>query len=498
MTGEPVLFSFPSVSLAPPHSHSAPGLLVLSSSQQPTDFDPSRFDVFLRVQHTPDSAKSSHPTDVLIEAWRELRKVSPREFTLSSEFGEITIIFPELHHLIPQNDARVEIPPEVRCTMTWEAIVREFETEIDRFVSYKKNSYSLLDSPFGGYAAFEKETGIKKYDPSIYSRDEKDSGGRLVLVDEENGDEVGEVGGKQVSSVGVVPGSKDPVEITFPPEGETGPITVRTADYLRDASRPAYQNSTIVQTAATASRLIVTTSSYIASAMTAGARTFTEKTKPNTTPMTFQPSTHERFQKVHTLSSAAAKFSAATVGRVGELAQNAGAKLAGKEKEHNERGKPRNPNILNKSLIAFSTVADSIDHAGRNLLASGSQAATQVVGHRYGAEAGQVAQSLTGAARNVGLVYIDALGVSRRAVVKGVAKGMVVGKVKGGGEVILPAQQPEGGLPAWGESVTPPPPGYNQAYVTGNSTGGSSALYFSPPPQEKGEKRESASEKFRF
>jgi spartin len=247
-----------------------------------------------------------------------------------------------------------------------------------------------------------------------------------------------------------------------------------------------------VQTAATASRLIVTTSAYLANAMTSGARSFTEKTRPNETPTTFEPSTHERFQKVQTLTAAAAKFSSATVGRVGALAQSAGAKLAGKDKETSERGKPRNPNILNKSLIAFSTVADSIDYASKSLLNSTSQAATQVVTHKYGAEAGEVAKSLTGTVRNVGLVYIDASGVSRRAVVKGVAKGMVVGTVKGGGEVIIPAQndQKVDGLPAgWGDGPLggahagppTPPPGYNQGYINNNGTGGSNSSYYASP-----------------
>jgi spartin len=39
--------------------------------------------------------------------------------------------------------------------------------------------------------------------------------------------------------------------------------------------------------------------------------------------------------------------------------------------------------------------------------------------------------------KNVGLVYIDVTGVSRRAIIKSVAKGMVVGKVKGGGEIVV-------------------------------------------------------------
>ena len=87
--------------------------------------------------------------------------------------------------------------------------------------------------------------------------------------------------------------------------------------------------------------------------------------------------------------------------------------------------------------MAFSTIADGIDQAGRNLLASTSTAATTVVAHRFGPEAGEISKSIGGGFKNVGLVYIDAAGVSRRAIVKSVAKGMVVGKVKGGGDLIV-------------------------------------------------------------
>jgi spartin len=88
-------------------------------------------------------------------------------------------------------------------------------------------------------------------------------------------------------------------------------------------------------------------------------------------------------------------------------------------------------------MIAFSTVADGIAYSGKNLLTSSGGAASTMVGHRYGDEAGSIAAELAGGVKNVGLVYIDVTGVSRRAVIKSVAKGMVVGKVKGGGEVVV-------------------------------------------------------------
>ncbi|KAL9118787.1 MAG: hypothetical protein Q9187_004661 [Circinaria calcarea] len=95
------------------------------------------------------------------------------------------------------------------------------------------------------------------------------------------------------------------------------------------------------------------------------------------------------------------------------------------------------PGLLNKSMIAFSTIADGIDQSARQLLASGSTAATTVVGHRYGSDARVVASELAGGVKNVGLVYIDAAGVSRKAVIKSVAKGMVVGKMPGGGDLVV-------------------------------------------------------------
>ena len=466
---ETILFSFPDVSLFHDPSdnpESSTGLLTLSSASQPTDFDPSRYDTFLRIQHTPDSPKRP-PTDTLVEAFRTLHKTSPTCFTLESSFGDLTIVFPDLHQLIPQDDVRLDIPADVRATMTWDTVVAEFEAEIDRFVSYQKNQFSMSEggglssdskkaeeAGFASKKAYQEAEGIRPYVPGVKSG--RENAGRVVLVDEENGEEVGEVGGMLVQTQNITAGSKDPVEITLPENG-TGPVLVRPADYLGDALSPAYASSTLVQTAATASRLIVTTSTALSSALTSSARAFTEKTKPNATPMTFQPATHTRMHQLHNFSNSAATVSAATVGKVQHFAQNAGAKIVGKDKPRT-KSTPQNPGVLNKSLIAFSTIADGIDYAAKNILASGSSAASTVVAHRYGAEAGVVAAKVTGSVKNVGLVYIDASGVSRRAVVKGVAKGMVVGRVKGGGEVLVPGPEAEGILGQEGEK---PPPAYN-------------------------------------
>jgi spartin len=314
--------------------------------------------------------------------------------------------------------------------------------------------------------------GYTAYDPSHYGPGEgyasADTGGHghIVLVDEENGSVVGELSDQYqiVEDEKIQPGSKskqriiishlipmyssvptDPVEIRLP-QDSTNLIGVRPAspEYLKDTMHPAYKDSTIVSHAANASRLIVTTSGYLASALQSGAENFTHKTKPNIKPMTFAPVTHERVRKLHNLSQGAAGLSAKTVGQVSRYAQNVGATMA-RRGERQPKGLDKNgkaietykPGILNKSMMAFSTIADGIDHSARHLLQSGSLAATTVVGHRYGDEAKEVAKSVTGGIQNVGLVYVDTTGVSRKAIIKSVAKGMVIGRVKGGGQVIV-------------------------------------------------------------
>ncbi|KAL9116182.1 MAG: hypothetical protein Q9227_000553 [Pyrenula ochraceoflavens] len=274
--------------------------------------------------------------------------------------------------------------------------------------------------------------------------------GQIVLIDEDDGSVVGELqdGFQVVEGSTIRPGDKNPVEIALPAEGQGNQITVNNVseEYLRMAKHPAYQKSTIVQTSATASRLVVTGSEYLAKALSAGADNFTKKTQSNPKPMTFTPATQARIRKINTFSQGAAGLSAKTVGSVGRYAQNFGAKMARKgekqKKGLDKDGKPipdYRPGILNKSMIAFSTIADGVDQGARNLLNSGSAAATTVVGHRYGPEARTVASDLAGGAKNVGLVYIDAVGVSRRAVIKSVAKGMIVGRMPNGEKLVVGA-----------------------------------------------------------
>lgn len=375
---------------------------------------------------------------------------------------------PPTSYLIPRWDlgrdsgafTRIEFPTAgaEKCSQedidTFETILAQCTAFLER-APYPKGARQKREKGGKGEKGEEKE--LQPYNPSDFAPGEAyvagssstKVGGQIVLIDEENGSVVGELGEgfNVIEDSTMHAGSKDPVEITLPQDGSQNiGVAPASQEYLEMAMHPAYKNSSIVSKAAAASRLIVTTSGFIGSTLQNQADGFTVRTKPNSKPMTFNPTTHARIRKIHTFSEGAAGLSAKTVGQVQKYAQNLGANMVRRGdsqkvfKGLGSDGKPvegYKPGLLNKSMMAFSTVADGIDQAARTLLATTSTATTTVVGHKYGPEAGEISKSITGGFKNVGLVYIDATGVSRRAIVKSVAKGMVVGKVKGKGDLIV-------------------------------------------------------------
>ncbi|EME82716.1 uncharacterized protein MYCFIDRAFT_153488 [Pseudocercospora fijiensis CIRAD86] len=365
-----------------------------------------------QVYHQP-------PTSYLIPRW----DMGPRA-------GAFTRIeFPKIGYGVTQDD------------------VDTFETILAQCTAFLERAKPLLPN--------EKGSGV--YNPSDYAPggkyavDEKSGRkhGEIVLIDEDNGSVVGEVAGdaQVIEDSKLQPGSKEPVEVQISQDGKLIEVRPISEEYLRMARHPAYKDSSIVQNAATASRLIVTSSSFLGNMMTKGAENFSQKTKPVAKPLEFQPATHQRVRKVSTFTQSVAQTSNKTIGTLGDHVQNFAARASGHKKDrphkgYDEKGNPLDkndykPGFLNKSMIAFSTVMDGIAEGGKTLLNTSGAAASHMVGHRYGEQAGSIAGSLAGGVKNVGLVYIDVTGVSRRAVIKSVAKGMVIGKVRGGGEVVV-------------------------------------------------------------
>ncbi|QIW97003.1 hypothetical protein AMS68_002521 [Peltaster fructicola] len=359
------------------------------------------------------------PTSYLIPRW-----------DIGPDSGAFTkISFPRVGYGVTQEDVDTFETILAQCTAFLERAQPPLPARAD-----EKSGYNPADYAPGGK----------------FSKSEKVKGGEIVLVDEDDGSVVGELGpdAQIIEHPKLKAGTKEPVEIQVSEDGKRIEVRPLSEDYLEMAKHPAYKDSSIVQNAATASRLIVTGSSYIGNVLTSGAENFMAKTKPAAKPLEFGPGTHSRVRKINAFTQGAAGLSAKTVGQATHIVQNLAATVAGHRKErplkgYNEKGEALTreegykPGFLNKSMIAFSTIADGIAYSGSNLLTSSGAAASSVVGHRYGPEAGSIASDLAGGVKNVGLVYIDVTGVSRRAVIKSVAKGMLVGRVRGGGDVIV-------------------------------------------------------------
>lgn len=360
---------------------------------------------------------------------------------------------PPTSYLIPRWDlgpdsgafTRIEFPnPGSRKGIqedvdTFETILAQCTAFLERAAPPKPASSSKAAMAKQREAA---EEALPAYNPAEYSPGQayvqgshsSHTGGRIVLVDEEDGSVLGELTDtyQVIEDKDVRPGSKEPVEITLPEDGGHN-ISVHAAPqgYVEMDYHPAYKKSSLVANASRASRLIVTTSDIVSRTLQSQAHNFTQSTKPVAKPVTFAPATHDRVRRINQFSTRAATMSATTVGAIGSVAQNFGANISrrkdGRARGFDKDGNPIDtykPGVLNKSLMAFNTVVDGIEQAGRNLLTGTSSSMTTVVEHRWGAEAGQLSKNLGGGFKNVGLVYIDVTGVSRRAILKSVAKGI--------------------------------------------------------------------------
>lgn len=116
---------------------------------------------------------------------------------------------------------------------------------------------------------------------------------------------------------------------------------------------------------------------------------------------------------------------------------------------------------------------------------------------RYGAQAGNVAESVGQTAQNVSVVYIDARGVGRRALLKRMGKGAFKAKM-GKKDVVIGADLPSGPLAGSasatpggsGRAVTPPPlpaPNRNPTRTPSPNPGYRTSVTGGVPPPSYGE-----------
>jgi spartin len=217
------IFSFRGIQIIKP-SHTAPvtGTLTLSHERQfaqPRAGIPD--DEFLHIKFISEAGV----TELSARLYGEQRaeRLDPCTFTIelrAPENGSLLVFFPQADTPVPREylDLDVGTPDGVDLQVTWLQVADSFATTINQWIAFSEGDTSApaYQSTYPDEKGVRSVSGARSssgahatYDPSTFQN--KKSEGRLVLIDEANGHEVGEVGGYQVHAIGVQPGSKGKV-----------------------------------------------------------------------------------------------------------------------------------------------------------------------------------------------------------------------------------------------------------------------------------------------
>lgn len=234
---------------------------------------------------------------------------------------------------------------------------------------------------------------------------------------------------------------KEPVVIE-PSASASSPFDFSARPVSAWQGTPNPTGSSIITAADWVSNGIIVGADMISRSVEWGAGKYITSRKATDKPMEFSPAAKTRADKANLYTGKVVVVSSKAARAVGDAAAAVGGRLGkGLGIQSKEGEEPKGlKGLVNKSLVAFNTVLDAAEQGGKSLLASGSQSTTQVVNHAYGGEAADISRKIGGSVQHCALVYIDARGVSRRAILKGVGKGALRAKISDGREVILSSE----------------------------------------------------------
>jgi len=186
---------------------------------------------------------------------------------------------------------------------------------------------------------------------------------------------------------------------------------------------------------------------------------YTQHATPNADPLVFSEATRANIRRVHTFSGQAVTITQKTTGMIHNLIDSVAYKVGGSGTKTPspsgsstpgvERSKKRK--LLNRVLLSTNMILSAVEQSATTIIKGGSDSIAQGVHHKYGAHAGEAAESIGQSVQNVSVVYIDARGVGRRAVLKRMGKGVFKAKM-GKRNVVIGAEVPPG-VPVGGAST---------------------------------------------
>lgn len=276
----------------------------------------------------------------------------------------------------------------------------------------------------------------------------------------------------------------EPIIIQPSAPGEDGEAQPTVSVTPFSALRAQYGQSTskIVTGAEYLSKGLIWGGESLSNAMDKRVQNTTTSTAPTSSPLVFSQRTKSNFGNVHSFTGKAANISSATLGRIAGYASKAGTSAGrrmGLSPSDPSAGEPATglKGFLNNSLKAGMTLAESVDVTSKHLMNRSQANSVAYTTHRYGNEAGGLVNDMTGSAKHVGLVFVDARGLGRTALLKGFGKGVIRAKTADGQIVELQSGDPDlAGATQLSPSGSPKPPGSPSGY---SSSGGEKGT---PPP----------------
>ncbi|SJX60699.1 uncharacterized protein SRS1_11927 [Sporisorium reilianum f. sp. reilianum] len=295
---------------------------------------------------------------------------------------------------------------------------------------------------------------------AAYQDQDRSDAGTMELMDED-GKVLGVVQGFTVHESVAMSDSgneKAPVLIDLPPEPTS---ESEKQDLQVDVLSAEEKRDWMLRGADTISRTIVKASEFVGGKITGAADSYmakhpaagssgtstpnNEKTEAGRDPVKIGPKTHASVRTLHGWSGSAVQVSSKTTGAILRVAGNIGDKIGkttGIQRKVNPDGTagPAPTGIrgfVNRGLIATNTVLDGIDAGAQTLLYTSGQAASNVVGHKYGDDARELAEGIGGAGKNVFVVYKDIRGVRRRALLRTARSRIMKATLDNGREVTI-------------------------------------------------------------
>ncbi|PVF92540.1 hypothetical protein CPB86DRAFT_791071 [Serendipita vermifera] len=307
--------------------------------------------------------------------------------------------------------------------------------------------------------------------------------GRLVLVDEGNGQVVGTLGDqfnvREDPRLRAEGNEKDPVIVEIPEDDQSAPGTPSAGP--KKVAREIFvhpinvdDSDWVSKTAGFLSRGVVMATNAITGGVTGATNYYISHSTPSEKPIVFSENTRKNVKRIHNISGTAVKVTAKTTGLIHQTVEMLADKVSGNNNPapytphgsslrsggatpyssssstlHSQAASPPpltpppKRRLLNRLLTSTDMLLTTLESSAYHLISHTTNSASAAAQHKYGDDAAMAIGTMGDTIRNVGVVYIDARGVGRRALLKTAGKRVMKARM-GGKDVVFQGQGEHG------------------------------------------------------